>query len=266
MSSKLEAPEEPFDASLDVPPRTFQAGRRWRAVRLRRTNSQGETIIDRVHVSVDRGREVFEGDIDLTPKGWFERHLFGLSIRHGDGTWPGGHIHYVAQRSVSRLVEAAVQHWMSLTPLRFSKGTGTGTDDYLSFEDRGICRSRIGRATGPQLVELDRQCSIGTVVHEIGHAIGLWHEHSRFDRDQHVRILSENIQDRQHFNFDVHDGSAVNRGAYDLNSVMHYPSGAYTKNGRPTILTHTGNVLPPRQGLSAGDLAAVRELYPELSW
>ena len=35
----------------------------------------------------------------------------------------------------------------------------------------------------------------GKVVHELLHAMGLYHEHTRPDRDQYVDVLSENILD-----------------------------------------------------------------------
>ncbi|KAL0186337.1 hypothetical protein M9458_018007, partial [Cirrhinus mrigala] len=48
---------------------------------------------------------------------------------------------------------------------------------------------------GPQAISIGKNCDkFGIVVHELGHVIGFWHEHTRPDRDDHVSIIRDNIQ------------------------------------------------------------------------
>lgn len=63
------------------------------------------------------------------------------------------------------------------------------------------CCSYVGRrGGGPQAISIGKNCDkFGIVVHELGHVIGFWHEHTRPDRDRHVSIVRENIQPGMYF-------------------------------------------------------------------
>ena len=79
--------------------------------------------------------------------------------------------------------------------------------------------------------------SLGTVVHEMLHATGFWHEQSRPDRDDHVRIIWQNIVAGMEDNFARYSRAEVSTLSlpYDTASVMHYSSKAFSSNGQLTI-------------------------------
>lgn len=57
------------------------------------------------------------------------------------------------------------------------------------------CCSFVGkRGNGPQAISIGKNCDkFGIVVHELGHVVGFWHEHTRPDRDNHVQIVRDHI-------------------------------------------------------------------------
>lgn len=65
------------------------------------------------------------------------------------------------------------------------------------------CCSFVGkRGNGPQAISIGKNCDkFGIVVHELGHVVGFWHEHTRPDRENHVVIEKTNIMQGQEYNF-----------------------------------------------------------------
>ena len=65
---------------------------------------------------------------------------------------------------------------------------------------------------------------LGTVLHELGHAIGFWHEQSRPDRDDYIKIIWENVDPNYAANFDKYSYYEIDSRevTYDYKSIMHY--------------------------------------------
>lgn len=90
--------------------------------------------------------------------------------------------------------------------------------------------------------------------------------HSHAERDKYIEIMWNNVNPKTIRNFDkVNPAKFSNFGTgYDLYSVMHYDSTAFTKNGEPTIVPRNRRykkVIGQRVGLSTGDAARLNNMY-----
>jgi len=103
------------------------------------------------------------------------------------------------------------------------------------------------------------------VMHEIGHSLGLYHEHSRPDRDNYVKIILHNVLERARFNFNKQPHSRIDSlgTPYDYKSMMHYSATAFG-SGKITIQTKDRNmqyVIGQRTGFSEIDKKQINLMY-----
>lgn len=213
-----------------------------------------------------------EGDIIIGRISDFESHGAVIRPQIGGSPWREGIIPFEISEELPLLnklaVLQAISHWQKYTSLKFIEINSKNRPDfrdYLTFVPASgtICASYVGRQGGRQEVNLSPRCTNMNTVHEIGHAIGLWHEQSRADRDNYIRIAWENIDDEHRYNFDQHLTDGRDFGDYDYQSIMHYGAYAFSKNGKKTLVPLDDSIeIGQRNQLSEKDIAAVSAMYP----
>lgn len=180
-------------------------------------------------------------------------------------------------QKIKDLIWAACEEWSRAAQVKCVPGPYKNRQlvvsrKYLAVD--GGCWSMLGQSA--YFLWVKRRMNIGqgcdtyaVILHELGHALGIGHEHQRPDRDNYIQILKENISDpflglNTKMNFSTQNGETL--VAYDFLSIMHYFRTAFSKNGKDTMVPRQGyeqfaNVMGHAQHLSELDKVSLQKLY-----
>ncbi|XP_028296462.1 high choriolytic enzyme 1-like isoform X2 [Gouania willdenowi] len=176
--------------------------------------------------------------------------------------WADAVMFYVINKDLANReadVLAAMNMISSMSCIRFKKRTNEL--NYVTFTSGEGCASFVGCRGGSQPVFFSPTCSVGNICHELIHALGFHHEHTRMDRDQFIDVHWDNIQPGKERNFEKKAGDTQNL-AYDLESIMHYGKFFFASGSRPTVeALHGGDQMGQREHLSSLDAQRLNMLY-----
>uniref|UniRef100_A0AC35TKZ0 Metalloendopeptidase n=1 Tax=Rhabditophanes sp. KR3021 TaxID=114890 RepID=A0AC35TKZ0_9BILA len=182
--------------------------------------------------------------------------------------WSDGRIPYTISSQYSSFsrskIAEAIEEYRKLTCIDFAPKSAADVDYIHIVPDDG-CYSLVGRVGGKQPVSLGDGCiQKGIIIHELMHSVGFFHEQSRADRDKYIDIKWENVEAGLQDQFEKYDLKMIDHleTRYDYESVMHYASTAFSKNGKVTIEPKKkGAEIGQRVGFSPLDLYKINKLY-----
>jgi hypothetical protein len=216
--------------------------------------------------------EVFVGeptDLSGNEKGASKRNL----VKWPDGVLP---IRFPKGLSAEKKDQffAACDQWSKVAPVRCIEGSYHGRRIKLTTHKNWGCFALWGM--GRHFGVLKRRMNLApgcwsqhTIMHEIGHAFGLIHEHQRTDRDSYIKINYENVNNSfmgllRKINFSYQAGTL--HTPYDFLSIMHYSAYAFSANQKITIEPKPDyaeylNVMGLVRELSEGDKLTINAIY-----
>lgn len=202
--------------------------------------------------------------------------------------WPGGVIPYTfsglaaQNQTLIENVEKVARYVNTVLKGHVAMVEKSDSDlNYIKFVwsfRRATCSSHVGMRGGEHRIRCALAAvtdpvngvSRGTILHEIGHALGLYHEHQRWDRDAFVDVnfsLGRLLDGARRVDYEKKRPPwASSHGPYDCRSRMHY--------GQQTLDTPPGVVwFKARDGgcpaigaakwhFTTGDILTLRHMYP----
>lgn len=230
---------------------------------------QGDIVIGKAG-EVPATREALEARLRQHPGG----PSLGLGISPGTGRWPLGRIPYALDPNLAypQRVLNAIAHIEAQSPGTFVDWVPRYSEtDYVYITTAAVndCASPVGRQGGQQMVYLGSSCSLGNIIHELLHAMGMHHEHVRCDRDSYLSINWANMKDPSEPYYVKACDGFDEYGVYDYGSIMHY--GPYadaintsTRTLTPVPFSSTNlNKMGQRTGMSSRDASTIAQMYPK---
>eukprot|EP00121_Abeoforma_whisleri_P015577 Awhi_evm3s14340 len=193
--------------------------------------------------------------------------------------WNNNFVHYAFDDDIKDKplvideIDQAIEHISSHSCVQFIKIDKNNALYKILFTQQiqNSCASYVGSQQDifddHQIVNLNWPftesggCGVGSTIHEILHALGLYHTQMRSDRDDFIDIHYKNIKQGKEQNFEMLNFRLYDTD-YDVDSILHYHSYAFSSNNFPTITTKTdGTFSPQRDAMKKHDVRLLNRMY-----
>ena len=220
-------------------------------------------------------RHISFGDVRLDSTSLNTQKAASGFLAYNSSPWKNGDVPVKFDKQISRAHQA--DFWLACQIWRIEAQVNcrpkkSSDRNYLFVTDTTAdrCWTDLGAGeTGGVRVfnfALDWCWAQSALIHEVGHVLGLMHEHQRPDRDLYLEVHAENAGA---FGFAYEKltlGPLDNNGPYDFLSIMHYWDAAYSINGKPILIPKKpfetyAKVMGRSNQLSDGDKRLIRKIY-----
>jgi hypothetical protein len=224
-------------------------------------------------LEIENGKYLYDGDVVLERDDFsLPGEINGKGVYSG-GNWPNRTVRWRYDSGVSTDLKnkwkTATTAWKNDLDFTFTQISASAGGDYILVQQNSsgsAYSTTIGRRGGQQIISVDpRYFSSGSVIHEIGHGVGLIHEQKRPDRNTYITINYSNIRPNWTSQYDKCSGCTTN-GTFDFNSIMLYGATASStvvyNTSIPAMTRKNGTTWTAnRSFLSKGDKAAINAKY-----
>ena len=235
---------------------------------LKKVALPGQGIVDSVHVDRYGNTLVMGGDMIIDSSQINITISSATFLETNKGLWPNGIVPYTpfGDHPERATITAAINYFNEKTNIVFRPKI-PADKNYVQFKLSSGSSANLGMLNNkPNTISIATGAPKGTVMHEILHCLGFYHEHQRKDRDTYVWIDFDNIREGNEHNYDM-ESKSRNSPNYDFGSVMHYQhTGGFAKDPSKKIIyvlgPHPNLDIGQRDSLSNTDLVILYGLYP----
>ncbi|MDY6934847.1 MAG: M12 family metallopeptidase [Spirochaetota bacterium] len=199
--------------------------------------------------------------------------LFNCTYDFTIGQWEEGIIPYYLSGEFSESdledIAMAMETWESACGVKFEKVTPRSGAYGIIRVSQNKWFSTIGENNSFCYMHYngyynnEEYNKLEAITHELGHCLGLLHEHQRPDRDAYVTIVWDKVMPSHDYDFDIMDNPLYEEQhfEYDYDSIMHYPSISFSIDGSETIVARDGTTLCQTSGITEIDVQKAQAIY-----
>jgi len=183
--------------------------------------------------------------------------------------WQNSKVYYRIEGGFpnSQRVTDAINHIQSSTNVIFEYNSYASDYIEIVYDESITSSDWIGKKGGRQVIGIADWATTGNVIHEICHALGLFHEQSRADRDNNIIVNLNNIDpdwQSQYKKYSESGYSGFDFNLFDFGSIMLYSSDN-SYNGNWSMTRLNGNpFFGQRISLSNDDINILNYLYENI--